>query len=381
MFEEKGISSGVVLPQRRNYFFIEYRGGPTSPLRRHSFWCVVDKASPGKRGGDTSKVVHCNLRSTLYYPQNCEIFKLMNQKSLIFLCTIVVLMFIAMVFGMVFLRISQKSKSWYQTNTVEKSQTKAQQYSLDVGSHTILLKRNSEVLLPSGSKIRIDSFYFNKDNRDYENNSIRIYKTLKIYHNGYIYNISKSNCTAESVWHDDYSTQELKECNFTIDITQGKPETTPYNHFTKKFSSLSNSNDNRDPTVLPPSPITSSSMEPFLKIIPPYTQLYRDSGLQKYTYTTPIGDTVLVYTNYGFKRFKFSLPDDVFNKVAKTVQVGPLLMTLKVDGLSCYPPYMRKSGECNNAGEYPVYNKIDFTLEITQDTNISTDVSILDYFW
>lgn len=264
---------------------------------------------------------------------------------------------------------------------LQEKQLKKNNGALDVGKHSILLKRGSVLLLPSGSKLDLGKFYFDDESKNYEDNTISLVSFLKVFHKGYIYNINKSNCTSESVWHDDYSTQELKECTLEIDISQDKPEVIPYNQFTKRFSSLERSNDNYNPVILPPSPITNSQNEPFLTVIPPYTQLYRDSGLQKYTYTTPIGDTVWVYTNYGYKSFKFNLPDDLFNKASNTQQIGPLTITLKVEGLSCYPPYMRSSGECNNPREYPVYNKVDFVIDITQNGRTPAEVKILDYKW
>lgn len=308
----------------------------------------------------------------------------MSQKGFSSIIVIVAIVLLAVALGVAyFLNQRHLTTNKLSSQSYKQKETKVQQVqeTLNLGNNAVLLKRNELLILPSGSKLDLGAFYFDKESSDYKNNSIRLVKFLKVYHKGYIYNISKSECSSESVFHDDYSIMELKECSLEINISQDKPEFIPYNQFTKKFSSLERRNNNFDPAILPPSPIVNELNEPFLVIIPPYTQLYRDSALQKYTYTTPIGDIVWIYTNYGIKDFKFNLPDDLFNKASRTEQIGPLTVTLRVEGLSCYAPYMRTTGECNKPGEYPVYNKVDFVVDIKQDDKISAEIKILDYKW
>ncbi len=254
-----------------------------------------------------------------------------------------------------------------------------EQIILNEGNNTVNLKRGKEAVFPGGAKLTINTFYYD-GNANKSTDSITVWKKLKISQKGFIYDINRTKCKSGQVWHEDYATLELIECDYDISISKEETKLSQYYNFKKEFSSL-NRDSNNGSIKSPESPIKNVSGEPFYLIIPPYTQLYRDNGLKDYTFTTPIGDIVTVYTNYGFKRFKFKLPQDIFNKASKTEQLGPLTMTLKVKNYSCYPPYLRSSGQCNDPGEYPVYNKIDFQLEINQNDNMPEVIKILDYDW
>lgn len=286
----------------------------------------------------------------------------------------IIVLFLLLGLGISYLFLQNKTFNSHINSTITERREPLEEIKLDEGNHTIILKNNSKLLLPSGSKIDRTSFYFDKESRVYENNSISFDNHLKVYHKGYIYDFTKShlNCPSEPVGGNEYSRAKFQDCEVNINIFQGKPEVIPYNQFTKSFSS-------RETEYSSYSVISNAQNGPFLIIFLPYTQLYRDSGLQKYTYTTPIGDTVQVFTNYGIKDFKFNLPDDLFNKASKKQQIGPLTVTIKVKGLSCYPPYLRTTGECNGPGEYPVYNRVDFVIDITQDDKKSAEVKILEY--
>lgn len=247
---------------------------------------------------------------------------------------------------------------------------------LPEGSQTVILNRITNLLLPSRSLIVVTSsgpyFFFDQNEINDFTKGLIVNKLLSVYNKGYVYEIENKTCTKEEVTHEDYTLSEDKECTLSITVSKRVPANSNYNGFSKKFSSQST---DRYSTL-----ITSGQNEPFLTIVTPYTQLYRNSASKQYEFTSPIGDTLIVYNNYGSAKFQFS-KEDLNNNASKSEKTGSLTLTVKVEGLSCYAPYLDASGGCNASKSSPVYNKVDFRLDIVEDKTIQEEPKILDYKW
>lgn len=247
---------------------------------------------------------------------------------------------------------------------------------LSEGNQTIKMNAQTDLLLPTGSLVTLSDhgpyFFFNQSETKNFQDGLIVDKLLKVYNKGYTYQLENKGCVKEEVTRTDYNTIVDKECTVYITIAKSAAIKSNYNGFSKKFSSQITDRYN--------TPIVSDQNELFLTIVTPYTQLYRNSGSQQYEFTSPRGDTVTIYSNYGKSRFAFN-KEDLNNNGSKTEKIGPLTITVKVEALKCYPPYLDQSGGCNASKSSPVYNKVDFVLNIVEDKTNQEEPKILDYRW
>lgn len=257
---------------------------------------------------------------------------------------------------------------------------------LGEGDHNIVVNAESTFLLPSGAKVILWYFIFDGEiwlsqyssaTKKYYNekassgNSLKLVNNLKTYHKGYVYTFSDINCLNGDVSYGDYRRYELTECSWKLNITKWEPNIVRYDTFIKKFSS----------TEAWRIPIVTNSSEPFVMIVPPYIALIENSKYQSKW------ESIEIYTHLGMTEFTFeNLVDDLHSKATKVKKIGPLTLSLQIEKIWCYPPFLQKTWECaipvGSKLDYINYGKIDFILTITQDSSLpSQDIKILDYRW
>lgn len=239
--------------------------------------------------------------------------------------------------------------------------------------------REDAILLPSGAKITVNSFVYQVPNEGqaapeikHFDQNVAIDKHLVIFHQGYTYDITRSDCISKPHLDIDYVYPRLEECLYSVKATKQAPPSVSYN-ISKSFSSGSDQQAPRDDKT---DIIQNSTNESFYRINPPYLQLYLNSGSKKYEFASP--GFIVVETAYGSETFDFKTPDELLKNTSQTKQIGPLTITLNAQNHSCFTPYMQTSGECNKPGDPPVYNKFDFNLKIEQISQEPQPIQIID---
>lgn len=255
--------------------------------------------------------------------------------------------------------------------------------SIDEGLYTITINEESTVILPSGSTITLDGFTFDPKEQYQPGKTIRLVTNMKMHDGGYTYFISGLNCNSKHKWFDDYSILVLSECVMDLEVQKINPQEIKYDNFELRFSSPSDQHyNNNDPANLGRKPITNPANDPFITVVPQYIHLYTSPAMDGYSTGTPIGDTIGIYTAYGYTEIHFNdYKDDILQKRTKKAQIGPLTLSLAIEEISCYAPYLNKEEECITPYGTTVLNKVDFVLSIDQEAANDDSVRISEYNW
>ncbi len=299
-----------------------------------------------------------------------------NQKGGIFIIGIcLTIIFIISVF----IAIAVKEQAERNPPIIRSSSTDAlKTTSLEGNQINKKLTREDAVILPSGAKVTLTNFIYQIPNTGQAapeikqlDMSVPINKYLRIFHQGYIYDITRTECISKPHLDLDVMRDRLEECQYTITAIKQNPPPVSYN-ITKTFSSAS---DQQAPYDDKSDIIKNSPEESYYQIDPSYIHLYDHSGLKKYELSG--SGYAIIDTAYGSKYFIFT-PEELLKHTSQTQQIGPLTLTLKVENHSCYPPYLASNGECTDDEYPPVYNKFDFNLKIEQTSQEPQPIQIID---
>jgi hypothetical protein len=98
-----------------------------------------------------------------------------------------------------------------------------------------------------------------------------------------------------------------------------------------------------------------------------------------------------IKTVFGIGTVNFnenSFDNDVRDSTSKSVKIGVVAASVRMTGVSCYPPYLNAQGQCSpsimTSGPYKgetvfVYNHVDYALSFTQTSKETPDHLVLHY--
>jgi hypothetical protein len=300
---------------------------------------------------------------------------------------VVLLIFICIVMAGAYMRLRNSNPETHSYNQPASQNMK--KLKVGEGQQTVTVDSQTMATLPSGATIDLQNFTFNPnvhDSSDVEANQFEHSPTFKAYHKGYTYTLSNYSCKNGQVTHDDYTSNDRLSCSFTISTEKSSSPNIPsYNGIA--FTTSSQSRQIYDHSL---KSVTTSNpnQNAYYDIEVPYIQFW---GKGNGKYWGASGNTLRIKTVFGIGTVNFnenSFDNDVRDSTSKSVKIGVVAASVRMTGVSCYPPYLNAQGQCSpsimTSGPYKgetvfVYNHVDYALSFTQTSKETPDHLVLHY--
>lgn len=263
-----------------------------------------------------------------------------NQKGFS-LHIILILLFVIAVIGLVGWRVLYTQNS--SAPPVSSAPTTPEFTSnLDAGTHTLDLKANDKVLLPSGAvlslpetDIAVPEFTYDKTYSTGSDKRLLIHTRLAAYHNGYAYAITTGTCHKAEKGFDDYTAVVVTDCSITVDIQKSHPSTLNTANTTKQYVVTEKNNP-------PDGPRATLSTDPFLFVSRGDGRLtYPINGAAPYLDANDGKSVSLgIVTDYGVGRVSYNA-QEFTAKSEKQVTIGGSTVTVKPSSITCTPAYLQ----------------------------------------
>ena len=239
-----------------------------------------------------------------------------------------------------------------------------EQIPASVSSEGILRIRNGESLIfPSGAILELEgnSLYFSNNADVPRTERLSFTKKIAAYVSGYSHILEEIDCEKETRFFDDYYAPVVTQCSMQSSVfSDAKPSIPSYNSVAINFSSVASKNISRFRTL---------QEEQWVAIWVPYFQIAKSREGVVVNVVSPKEDTVSVYTNYGRGRFQFDAAE-LNNLQQKTIEVGPLTITLAPLELTCVGTYQESDGSCYTLSwegkSTTSYNVVNFRITIEE---------------
>lgn len=234
----------------------------------------------------------------------------------------------------------------------------------EVSNSEGILQINEEesLLFSSGAILKLEnnilSFLYNADVPWQE--ALSFDSKLTAYVNGHLHSFEDVVCDEEGRWFGDYSSSVVTQCRMQYSVTTStRPVLSSYNGESVYFTSVKNKNVSRFSTL---------QEEPWIAVSVPYFQIVERMDGSVMNPVSPREDVVRIYTNYGRADFQFEA-DELKNKKIKTIEKGPLSISLMPQELICEANNI-SAGSCYvleyEDKRYINYNTVDFRLTVEE---------------
>lgn len=200
-------------------------------------------------------------------------------------------------------------------------------------------------------------------------NYLPIKNRLVTFHNGYLYELSKLNCNTENVFDIDVNITRVKDCTIKIKTTKTQPPQVNIADFSKKFSIVEKTQAIYGSQNKQGEALLYLGIKPIRVTKNVVGKVYIEPGTQWDVY---------IITNYGIETIRYTA-DELHQKQAKSVTTGPIEVQVKIDDITCNPPYLQSNDTCEALKDVFVFNRIDFTVSLKKLVEQTSEVKILDY--